>query len=199
VAGRSTVAAEQVAPDPGGSAGRVTMREASSERGTPPEARTPTSAGHPIDHDVALLRDARGGAAGALGDLYDRHGPALFTLAYTVTGSSAMAGSRVVDVMGVACLDPTSMDPTRSVLHELSRLTFESCRSTADGTDSRFPADRQGALLGLTVHGDHTYRETALLLGLSPLEALELIRSALTPSGRLDGPAADPAIERLEG
>jgi hypothetical protein len=146
--------------------------------------------------DDELLRCARDGDVRAAGELYDRHGTALLNLAVTVSGSRVDAASAVVAALASACADAASTDPALSVLHELSRLTFQSCDVSntsapttltarahddvvpgAVGLDSLGP--RQRALVALTVYGEHTYREAGGLLGLSPGVAAQLLRLAL--------------------
>jgi hypothetical protein len=147
--------------------------------------------------DDELLGCARGGDVRAAGELYDRHGTALLNLAVTVSGSRVDAASAVVAALASACADAASTDPALPVLHELSRLTFQSCEVSntsappttltararddvvpgAVGLDSLGP--RQRALVALTVYGEHTYREAGALLGLSPRVAAQLLRLAL--------------------
>lgn len=171
--------------------------------------------------DEELLDQARRGDSTALGELYDRHGGALFKLAHAVAGDDTEAGAAVVQALAAVCDatcgDPGSTDPSVSVLHELSRRTFLAASAPAAapvGSGEQDPVEdivhavdtslvardpRQRALLGLTRCGDHTYREAAALLGMSPDVAAQELRTALRAStGAHSGARPVPSSGRQE-
>lgn len=146
--------------------------------------------------DVTLLRRARAGDVPAREELYDRHATALFSLAHAISGNAEAAVSAVSKAFQEACADPATGDFGREVHHELSRLTFLACRPPGNASeDPRLapapgagaPTDydvtvanpRHRALLGLTMYGDHSYRDAATLLDLEPADAAAALRMML--------------------
>jgi DNA-directed RNA polymerase specialized sigma24 family protein len=146
-----------------------------------------------------LLRHARAGEATARAELYDRHATALFNLAYAISGNAEAAASAVSEAFREACADPATGDAGRRVHQVLSRLTFLACRNNAVGHPRLDPAPegdaptdydatetdaRYRALLGLTMHGQRTYRDAATLLDLEPAEAAAALRMMLREHAR---------------
>src|SRR5690242_21862297 len=108
---------------------------------------------------VALLQAAESGDAEAVGQLCDRHGAALISLARAVVGDPALAESVVVDVVARACADPiATADVSGSLRRELARLTYLSAIRCSD--DAAAPTEQlarmQRSAVALVQCGDHT-------------------------------------------
>ncbi len=128
-------------------------------------------------------------------ELYDSCGERLFRLAHLVTGDTAAASAAVVTAFELAYGGSTLVPSDRRAWHELARLTYAACREPDVSPPSRnhdtWPAEmapvccmrtwfpQQRALLALTMHGDHDYREAATLIGLEPRWAAALLRGTL--------------------
>jgi DNA-directed RNA polymerase specialized sigma24 family protein len=129
------------------------------------------------------------GAAG----LAERHGPALYLLALTVTGSPVRSRTAVAAVIADACRRPDLADAVdeHEVRRELGRHTFYRCAAIADQV--RFdPAVRplqfedfmawlgtlsgyQRAAIALCVYGEHRAWQTAAVLNVSTATVHELL------------------------
>ena len=148
-----------------------------------------------------LLESAGRGDLSAIGQLCDRHGGALFSLARAIVGDADRAESVVVEVIARACADPgaTAIDADRSLRSELARLTYQyaaRCLAAAgrpvDESASAGltePARQQRTAVALVQCGDHTVNDIADLLAL-PVPVV----AALLTSGLRDLQAADSRI-----
>jgi GAF domain-containing protein len=135
-------------------------------------------------------------------DLVDHYGITLFRLAWVISGDGTLATSAVVRVVVAAALDHARLEPSRSTLFELSRLTMWAslapAAAVADSSSAR-PHDQvaggdlgdvlrsipphERALVALTTLGGHTSREAAVVLGVDPEVAVDLLRSAVRAIG----------------
>jgi hypothetical protein len=144
--------------------------------------------------------------------LADRHGPALYLLGLTVTGSPARSRAAVAAVIADACRRPERPGAVdeQEVRRELARQTFYRCAATAEQV--RFdPAVRplhfedlmawlgtlsgyQRAAIALCVYGEHRAWQAAAVLDVSTATVHELLfwglqdlvqwTRAATPPGR---------------
>lgn len=131
----------------------------------------------------------------SMGELYDRHGAALFNLAYVVSLDPLVADAAVVRAFTMASA-ATKHSVASITAYQLARLTFLACysdspRSASAGSTAGSTgcwdamSRRQRALLALTVHGGHSYRDAAALLELNPTEAAEVLRTTLHEAAAL--------------
>jgi len=121
---------------------------------------------------------AAAGNVPAVASLYDTYGAALYRLAHIVVGDSGRAETAVCEGFRSARAHPLVGEAPEDAWRELVRLTLLAAW-TMSGTG------RTGAaLLGLTLFGDHTYREAALLLDMEPDEAADVLRAALRDVAR---------------
>ncbi len=135
--------------------------------------------------DAALMDLAVAGDLAALGSLYDAYGAELYRLAQVVVGHSAGAQLAVCEGFRHARARPVDGVAPQDPARELVRLTLLASRAIAE--DERLGA----SLLGLTIFGNHTYREAALLLGMAPDEAADVLRTALLDARH---PSVRPAV-----
>lgn len=149
-------------------------------------------------------------------ELLEKYAATLFRLAWVTSGDCAIASSAVVRVLVAASLDPARMEPSRPLRAELSRLTIWASLAPEAAADASSPGPRdvdvgadigsdvedvlrairprERALIALTIFGDHTYREAAVVLGMAPETAAELLRDTLHTIGEGYGHApAGPA------
>ena len=137
-------------------------------------------------------------------ELVDLYGAPLVAVATVVSGDCSIARAAVVRVIVAVSLDCDRREPSRLTLAELSRLTMWACgmptATAAAVVEGPLigPVDAEvghgdgdlGALVGsvalpgrtllaLTWFGDHTYREAAVVLGMAPEVAADLLRGAL--------------------
>ena len=123
--------------------------------------------------DGAPLDLAASGDAVALGMLYDAYGPSLYRLARVVVGTAAGAELAVCEGFHLVRTRPVDAATGQDLWHELVRFTMlPSSTSTGDGGAG-------AATLGLTMFGDHTYREAAQLLDIETEVAADVLRTAL--------------------
>jgi len=138
-------------------------------------------------------------------ELVDQYAAKLFRLAWVVSADCAIASSAVVRVIVATSLDRARLERSRPVLAELSRLTVWASlapvaaagvspagpRGAEVGVDVggvlRAICPRERALVALTIFGDHTYREAAVVLGMAPEVAAELLRSTVHLIGEAYG------------
>ena len=66
-----------------------------------------------MTEDTLLVQQMAHGDERALGELYDRHGRVMYTLAYAIVGERADAEEVVVDTFGQAWRGATQFDPGR--------------------------------------------------------------------------------------
>jgi DNA-directed RNA polymerase specialized sigma24 family protein len=158
----------------------------------------------------ALVRLALRGDVSAPGQIFDRHGTALFSLACTLLGDHEDAESVVVEVIVAACSKPGATRPGGSLRHELARLTYLRCvrlgtrdevrpvqlsdltesghgSAIAVMTELWIAARRQRAAIALVKFGDYTCPEVADLLGLPAATVAGLLRSGLRDLQVADG------------
>ncbi len=133
-----------------------------------------------------------------IGTMYDRHGTALYRLAYTICLSVEPASLAVVQAFHDATDDVALAGvgtARQRVRHVLARLTYRACQpwqplrrgselhdpaGTAVVSSPLLPLDPQRrVLLALTLYGDHTYHEAALLLRMDPDTAAATLRQTL--------------------
>ena len=155
-----------------------------------------------------LLDAAAAGDVQAIALICDRHGAALFSIAWSIMGDPGRAESVVVDVVARACADPgaTAVAATGSLRRELTRLTYlYSLRSLAcvDRTrPARWSAllrmaevaelaGQQRAAVALVQCGDHSVDDVADLIDL-PVQAV----AALLCAGLRDLESADRRAAR---
>ncbi len=149
--------------------------------------------------DSILLELARAGDVSALGHLYDRYGTTLYRLAHALTRNADQAESVVLQVFTDACA-AGSLPTPRPVRAELTHLVlvaylgFVTSHDLAAEVPGSRLSRREWALVGLTLHGDHTYRDAAAVLELDPAVAAETLSSAL----RAWAAPARPLTEREE-
>ena len=137
-------------------------------------------------------------------ELVDHYAVSLFRLAWVISGDCAVASSAVARVLVAAALDHARLEPSRATLFELGRLTMWASLAPAvaavDSVPSR-PHDeiacahvgdvlrsippKERALVALTTFGDHTCREAAVVLGVAPEMAADLLRRAVHTIGEL--------------
>lgn len=146
--------------------------EASGDPGREEPSPARRDPAHEDHEDRHLLRGARAGDGDCVASLYDRHAGALYAFARGVLGEGTAAEDAVVDVMVDACGPRTTSPSHRSVRHALAVATYHRCASPGPLS----VAARSRAVLGLCVHGEHTYREAAALTGVgrAPLGPLLL-------------------------
>ena len=148
------------------------------------------------------------------GILADRHGPALYLLALTVTGSPVRSRTVVAAEIADACRTPdlAGSEAGHEVRRELARRTFYRCAATADQV--RFdPAVRplhfedfmawlgtlsayQRAAIALCVYGDHRAWQAAAVLDLSTATVHELLFWGLQDLVQWTRAAAPPGRRR---
>jgi len=121
---------------------------------------------------------AAAGSVPAVARLYDNYGAALYRLALIVVGDSGRAETAVCEGFRRARAHPLMGEAPEDAWRELVRLTMLAAWTMA-GT-----VRTGSALLGLTLIGDHTYREAALVLDMEPDEAAGVLRAALREVGR---------------
>lgn len=134
----------------------------------------------------ARLRAARAGDLCATGQIYDRHGPAMFQLACTVTGDRQQAEAAVVAAMVEALTDPASSQPAVAMRTDLALRTYQRCLAP-DGsvsagtavTELTMMADRRRAVLALVTYGDLTCAQVGDLMGLGQPMVAGLLRAGL--------------------
>ncbi len=148
----------------------------------------------------ALLEAAGSGDPQAVGQLCDRHGAALISVARAILGDSARAETVVVEVVARACADSGSTAAAGgSLRRELARLTYLHAISCLDGTQAPERgsamakmaamtelARRQRSAVALVQYGDHTLGDVAEVLD-RPVHVV----AALLCSGLKDLEAAD--------
>ena len=144
-------------------------------------------------------------------ELIDHYAVSLFRLAWVISGDCALASSAVARVVVAAALDHARLEPSRSMHFELSRLTMWASlapAAAAAAAPSAKPHDElacahvgdvlgsiphhERALVALTTFGGHTCREAAVVLGIAPEVAADLLRRAVHTIGELheQGPAS---------
>ncbi len=148
-------------------------------------------------------------------ELVDHYAVMLFRLAWVISGDCAIATTAVARVLAAAALDRSRLEPSRSMLFELSRLTMWASLAPAAVADARSVSldddfgggdtgdvlrsipTHERALLALTTFGGHTGREAAVVLGLATEVAADLLRNAVHTIGELkaDGSAAPVRTE----
>lgn len=162
----------------------------------------PSPAQPPVPASEAELLSARAA------DLVDRHGPALYLLGLTVTGSPGQARAAVASVIGDACREPEHPGPVdpHEVRRGLARHTFSRCAVDAGG--ARFdPAVQplhfadfmawlgtlsgyQRAAIALCVYGEHRAWQAAAVLDVSTATVHELLFWGLQDLAHWSGAAA---------
>lgn len=127
----------------------------------------------------------------AISRLYNRHGASLYRLAYAICGDVEMACAAVAQAFGAAFTDAGRTSREEQISHDLARRTYLACSlmlSTSTAASARdvgitagrpSTLDPSRALLALTLHGDRTYNEAALLLDIDPLVAAKTLRAEL--------------------
>ncbi|SDU76928.1 RNA polymerase sigma factor [Jiangella alkaliphila] len=133
----------------------------------------------------------------------DRHGAALFSLAYSVLLDQGDAERVVVSVIAEVCVEHDVARDEVSMRQRLAYLTFVQCLSsgmtvaslTADGSEDPAPSGRksapammaglgmlagqQRAAIALVCFGGFSYRDVALLLDLPAAEVAGLLTLGL--------------------
>ncbi|QNE18262.1 hypothetical protein F1D05_10575 [Kribbella qitaiheensis] len=156
--------------------------------------------------DRRLLTSARGGDDASIAQIYDLHGLALLNLACAVSSDREAAESAVVEAVVQACTGYGNADPSGSLRHQLARLTYTHCVRPRGSSQASAAAGggvqpqsglgvaasrgfsvlsrHQRGVLALTVFGDHSYREAADLLDVTPATAGRAaeVRSARMPA-----------------
>lgn len=128
--------------------------------------------------DIGRLAEALAGNVPAAGVLYDRYAGALFALATTVTD---MSNAERAVLVAFSPRRPVRRAPqpdgvrAKGAWDELARRTLSACAVDTDGSIVM----RNRALLALVLHGNHSYRDAAAVLSMSPDEAAEGLRQSL--------------------
>lgn len=135
--------------------------------------------------DADLLGLACSGDLWAAGELYDRHGAALYRLAFAFTGDVAASERTVIQAFQRACAGAVQSPRGESVWHRLAGLAFAVSGELTERTSS-LPREVEGAALvrlralyGLTLCGGYTYRQAATLLAVDAEAATRDLRTVL--------------------
>jgi DNA-directed RNA polymerase specialized sigma24 family protein len=147
-------------------------------------------------------RPARPDRRRLVSDAYDQHGTALFRLAHAICGDEERAATAVVQAFDVAFTDSRRTGRVVLIPQDLVRLTYLACVAcctappgTADGSPGANDATplsaclvgldcQRRALIALTLYGDHTYDEAAVLLHIDPAAAARALRITLREAAR---------------
>lgn len=174
---------------------------------------------HPPAHEAALLASARWGDEAAAGEICDRHGSALLSLACAMLLDSDAAEQVVAEAIAEVCTQHVDDVEAGRLRHNLTRRTYLRCvdllasdrfdqpceLAQDDGTVAamtklREIARQQRAAVVLIMVGDHTGPEVAQLLGLTSARVVALMSSCLNElqpaSDEPDDRAAPPARTR---
>lgn len=124
------------------------------------------------------------------GRICDRHGAALFSLAYSVLLDRAEAERVVVSVIADVCIDHDVARDEVSMRKRLAYRTFVRCLSTgatAERGEMAAPAGRERVSMALVRFGGFSYRDVATLLDLPAAGVAGLLATGLRRSGPVRG------------